>query len=1041
MTVIMNPRDHHMNARICCHVFAIWLACGAGAASATVPEAEGEVRLPLETYTGLIDQGRVESRPAPAAYAIGVSRVRVRIDADDDNGGGVASVIATLRIEVLEDEWTSVPILPTATALTRATANGAPVQLVSTPQGLAFTTDKAGVVSLELAYGVDARRAGAGFVLPLPVPRAAATELLLDYSGTDADFAVVPAVGVQVQTSGNATRLTASVPSTTSIMVSWRTLSDRPFAMSRAHYRGELRGDALLWEAQYDVEIFVTEPVTLALMPISVTLGDLRIDGERATVLEEDGRFATVLHGKGMHSVQVSFQTPVEARDGPPVARLALPRVPVSSFELELPGHKELVVQPRAHVETESREGSTIARVSMPMSAEVVFSWVDAVPEDLRAQARANASLYHAVHAEEGVLHVRALVLYEISRGETTQLQIDLPRDTQVNRILTPSGGLSDWTEAPLEGSDSKRVTVFLDRAVNGEFVLDIAYERLIGSAERDQPVSLPLLSAVDVHRQRGMVALLAGPELVLDPVTELRVTRVGENQLPAEVRNQIQMAVVHTYKYTDSTAEIRVKAMAPERVQGKFDARVDTLISIGDVAMKGAASVTVSVKSGSIMALTLGLPTNVNVLGVTGPSIRSHEIEDAANAQEISLSFTQEMEGQFRLEVNYELIMADGADEIPVPTVSVDGAEVEHGRIAVEALSAVEVQAAVSDQLSTLDLNELPRQLVLKTSNPILLAYKYAQPPYRLALRITRHREIDVQVAAIDTAQYSTLFTRDGLAVTTARFNVRNSRRQFLRLDLPPDTDIWSVFADGKPEKPAHAGKEPNDGAVLIKMINSTEGFPVEIVYASRVPPMGFLGTVDAWLPKPDMVVTHTRWDVFLPVGPTYRPAQANLDVIVQGEWVDPRTMGAQSLAAMEATAGQLVGRPLQIKVPTRGVHFAFEKLYANQSPELPRFSIRYTSSEGSRLGIGLSVLATILLWIAVFTLGGWRAPLPRMAIVAGFVIGAGALVVSIGYLNASPVLAAVLTLVVAVLAALWFGIRRIARWQRNRASDRSFE
>ena len=51
-----------------------------------------------------------------------------------------------------------------------------------------------------------------------------------------------------------------------------------------------------------------------------------------------------------------------------------------------------------------------------------------------------------------------------------------------------------------------------------------------------------------------------------------------------------------------------------------------------------------------------------------------------------------------------------------------------EHGRIAIEALSALEVQASLVEQLSSLEINELPRQLVLKTTNPILLAYRYVQ-------------------------------------------------------------------------------------------------------------------------------------------------------------------------------------------------------------------------------------------------------------------------------------------------------------------------
>ena len=151
-------------------------------------------------------------------------------------------------------------------------------------------------------------------------------------------------------------------------------------------------------------------------------------------------------------------------------------------------------------------------------------------------------------------------------------------------------------------------------------------------------------------------------------------------------------------------------------------------------------------------------------------------------------------MEGQFRIEVAYERISPDTDSEIDVPTLTVLGAEVEQGRIGVEALAAVEVQEASATQLSTLDPAALPQQLILKTTNPILLAYKYvhADPPYALSLRTTQHHEVDVQTAAIDEAQYRTLFTRDGLAVTTAQFRVRNSRKQFLRVRLPDGATVW---------------------------------------------------------------------------------------------------------------------------------------------------------------------------------------------------------------------------------------------------------
>ena len=672
------------------------------------------------------------------------------------------------------------------------------------------------------------------------------------------------------------------------------------------------------------------------------------------------------------------------------------------------------------------------------MSESVTFSWVDAVPEDVRAQVRANATLYHMVHAEEGVLQVRGLVVYEINRGETNLLKLKVPKDAQVTSVKAPSGGVSDWTETAAGGDTHKTISVFLDRAVKGEFVLDVTYEYLLGGGEQAlEPLPVPLLAADNVHRQRGMVALLAGPELTLQPLTEDRLARVGENQLPAFVRNLLTMSVAHTYKYTERSPELVVRAVAPERKQGKFDAQVDTLISIGDVTMKGSATVEINVKSGAILALALRLPGDVNVLNVTGPSIRSHNVGSGDDHQSIDIDFTQEMEGQFRLEVNYERIMGDSEPESRVPTVSVDDAEVEHGRIAVEALSAAEVRATTADQLSSLDVNELPQQLVLKTTNPILLAYKYvhAEPPYRLALKITRHREIDVQVAAIEKAHYSTLYTRDGLAVSTARFQVRNSRRQFLRLELPPESQIWSVFVDGKAEKPAEAEATADGSAVLIKMINSATGFPVEIIYATRVAPMAFMGNVHGRLPTPDMVVTHTRWDVYLPVGPSYRDPDSSLDAVITGRLVNGAQMGGEALARARSAKGPAMGEPLRLSVPSQGIHYAFEKLYANQSPRDATFSLGYASPGGARLGLALSLLGVLLLWLAIVAIGGRRVSLPRSAALTVLVAGVGMLLAAIGYLGASPAPAAALALIIAAGLGVWLALRRLLDWRMSRA------
>ncbi len=1191
-------------------VSLLWLPLAMGTEIA--PNEAGEVRVPLSEYTRMLEQLRQEQRPAPTAYAMGRSQVRVQVREEDEHN--VAQVTVKLMLETFEDEWTLVPILPMGVALGQASVNGRPVQLVPGTDGLYWSTNKAGTVTMQLNYGVDAKRSEAGFVLPLPLPRSAATELNLELPATGLDVALVPGVDQRSVEENGHTLISARIPATSAVMISWRAPSKRPYVISRTHYRGALEGDALAWEVVFFVDVFSGENLTLPLMPVGVTLSDISVDGKQTSVLVEDGMFATMLQGRGVHQVRVTFQVPVQRHKGPPRARLLVPRVPVSRFELTLPGNKEIKVAPQTNVAATQEGDTTVATVFLPMSNSVEFTWVDAIPEDLRTRVRANASLYHAVHAEEGVLHGHAMIAYEITHGEISTLELELPKEVQVNRIKAPAGGVSDWAVAPSDDAGRQKIRVFLDGAVKGAFRLDLFYEHLLGGgAKQTEPFTVPLLKAVNVHRQRGMVALLAGSELSLKPVRDARLSRVGENQLPEFVRKQISLTVAHTYKYTDATPELVVGAMAPERKrgnatlyhtvhaeegvlhghamiayeitrgetntleleiprdvqinrinsptggvsdwavaqasdekrkkidvflerpvkgdlllevfyerllggtsqaeslhvpllravnvhrqrgmvallasqelalkpereerlsrvgenqlpafvrrqnsmtvahtykytdpepvlvvgamaperkQGKFDASVDTLISLGDVTLKGAAVVEVNVKSGAIMDLELNAPDSVNILSVSGPSLRSHEVQAGETGQTIHMEFTQEMEGQFRVEVNYERIMADSQAQTDVPTIKVGGAEVEHGRIAVEALTAVEVQASETEHLSSLDINELPRQLVLKTTNPILLAYKYvhAEPPFKLVLKITRHQEIDVQVAAIETANYQTLFTRDGLAVTTARFRVRNSRRQFLRLELPAGSEVWSVFVDSAAEKPALAG-DAKGTAVLIKMINSATGFPVEIVYATKVEGMDQMGSVTGALPRPDMVVTNSRWDVFLPTGPSYRKPDSNMDIVTHGRQVNPRTM-TRDVGAGERPSKVRHGQPLRITVPTKGVHFVFEKLYANRSPEQAKFTIGYVAEEASLVGLGLSLVGAILLWAGILSLGSSRFKMRRSAAIATLLFGLGLLLATIGLLGTNPAPASALTLLTAILVGIG---QIVGRWRERRAA-----
>jgi hypothetical protein len=699
-------------------------------------------------------------------------------------------------------------------------------------------------------------------------------------------------------------------------------------------------------------------------------------------------------------------------------------------------------VTPASNVTSKTGKETTVAVVHVPMTERVSFSWSEAVPDEIKTELRSNAATFHTVHAEEGVLYVRALVAYEITRGETNVIDLLLPPGVQINRIESASGAVADWRLSKPRQDGLRVVSVFLDRQLQGELLFDVYYDRSLRTDEQASSIDVPLIRAAKAQRQKGMVALLSSTELTLNPIETADATKVGENQLPAFVREAVEMTIAHTYKYTESLPRLLVEAAEPERVQGKFDAQVDTLISLGDVTLTGSASVQVNIKSGRIMDFRLELPAGVSLLNLTAPSLRTYKVNDEDDVQVVDIEFTQEMEGQFRLDLTYERILADADSQVEVPTLGVQGAEVEQGRIAVEALSAVEVQPAVTEQLSSLDINELPQQLILRTTNPILLAYKYvhADSPHRLALEVTRHAVLGVQEAAIDHANYKTLFTSDGLLVTTAEFTVRNSRKQFLRIRLPEESEVWSTFVDGKPEKPALA-EGNGDGArdVLIKIINSTRPFDVHLIYATAGDKIGRLGTIEGVLPNPDILVTHSRWDVFLPEETRYGSPSTNMELAEDRSYVTRGDMEAELARLEDAAVVRQAIRPLRITVPTAGVHFAFEKLYANQSGQEAWFELPYASAGGAVLGQSVGLAGTLLFWLGAGLFLAHPERTRRAAAAGISAIGFAIATVAFGVYHVGTTPALVVSSLILIAAAVYYGRRFLPQWQAMRAANGS--
>ena len=226
--------------------------------------APSHVQIPVEVYTQLVEASRDPSRVprrAPSGYALGNAKVTLTVQSTSGRASGEARV--ELAIDVFEDQWVLVPVLPAGTPVESAMVGGAPVQLVAALSGLGWATNKKGSYAMSLTYRVDAQRSAGGFALPLPVPQAAAISFVATLPGTGQDVTVIPAAGTRVTASGGTTRVEAPVPTTGGVQLSWRAPSGRGHAIGRARYTGQLVGESGVWTGDLVVDVFSDATVAL----------------------------------------------------------------------------------------------------------------------------------------------------------------------------------------------------------------------------------------------------------------------------------------------------------------------------------------------------------------------------------------------------------------------------------------------------------------------------------------------------------------------------------------------------------------------------------------------------------------------------------------------------------------------------------------------------------------------------------------------------------------------------------------------------------
>jgi hypothetical protein len=422
----------------------------------------------------------------------------------------------------------------------------------------------------------------------------------------------------------------------------------------------------------------------------------------------------------------------------------------------------------------------------------VAIDWTPKAEGASGLEALATAQAQQEVLLEEGVLRTRVRLTYEISRAELAQLTVKIPANQKVTGVFDPN--VRQW-DVMAEG-DEQTLTIQLFEPAKQSQNVTIELERFSDQLLSEE-VAVPVVRAVGVGRQQGVVVVRIGEELRAEPAKRSGLLQVDATELPASIKDQ---PWTFAYRYAALPFELSLRV---EKVQPRI--RSDELVEayLQPESMTLDLLALYEIRQAGVFQLELTIPAGYEVRHVRGQAaagaeaaaVDSHTL-GGDNQTRLRINLARKAMGRvgifvelFRPLNDPNLLSPTGQIstlELPLPRTAIP-VENTHGRLVVYAPEGLRVfpnqlsemrPVAVAEAMAGVESQRAGRFPLTRE----VLAFVYSQEPATLSVNAER-RKPQVTIRQLLTARIES-----GVVKYEATFHavVQYSSVTAIRIDVP---------------------------------------------------------------------------------------------------------------------------------------------------------------------------------------------------------------------------------------------------------------
>jgi len=334
-----------------------------------------------------------------------------------------------------------------------------------------------------------------------------------------------------------------------------------------------------------------------------------------------------------------------------------------------------------------------------------------------------------------------------------------------------------------------------------------------------------------------------------------------------------------HAYRFKEDGWALAVDI---ERTEATLHSEMFHLVSIGEGVLYCSAIVTYHIEGAPVRQLKFKIPEAFQNVEFTGRDVRGREHD----GETWTVSLQEKVIGDYTLGFTYDKPYAYKGDVIDVGNVQTVGTSSEAGYIILASSANLNLKLQESDEaIISIDEDEIPEAYNLLVNDPILEngAYKYVMNPHQAKIGVERLETELLLDQVADHTELKTSISKDGEAVTTVVYSIKNLSKQYFAINIPEGANLWSTkhLDQDNVAKSVVSLQEGNKILIPIpRLQNPNMPVRMEIIYAESKGELTKLGRkLHFTAPATDEThSTFTKWLITAPADYSIAVAGGNM-------------------------------------------------------------------------------------------------------------------------------------------------------------------